>query len=264
MKYDVIDSDDGKTKLWRPIVEERFMPKKDVLYSSLPIAVKMYDDYADQAGFDTRLYTISRAARDNSIQIRYVVCNRNGKIPNKSKNTLRGSQKERNSSFKRTDCKALIKFERVGKSSQFKIREFKEWHNHPLDTAEERKNSKRARKLSNADKYLILKGSQAKLGATKSHKLKTILEGGYENMGPEVSDYKNFKRKIGNIIGDRDAQLVVNKMLDRENELPNYTFEFDVVDSELTCMFWADETDKVYYKQFGDVISFDATFRTNK
>ncbi|CAI9296532.1 unnamed protein product [Lactuca saligna] len=29
-------------------------------------------------------------------------------------------------------------------------------------------------------------------------------------------------------------------------------------------MFWADETDKLYYKEFGDVISFDATFRTNK
>ncbi|CAI9278495.1 unnamed protein product [Lactuca saligna] len=35
-------------------------------------------------------------------------------------------------------------------------------------------------------------------------------------------------------------------------------------DDVLDCMFWADEMEKAYYAEFGDVISFDATFRTNK
>nr|GEV27934.1 protein FAR1-related sequence 5-like [Tanacetum cinerariifolium] len=34
--------------------------------------------------------------------------------------------------------------------------------------------------------------------------------------------------------------------------------------SELVVMFWVDEVDKCNYKEFGDIISFDATFRTNK
>ncbi|XP_052626055.1 protein FAR1-RELATED SEQUENCE 5-like [Lactuca sativa] len=50
----------------------------------------------------------------------------------------------------------------------------------------------------------------------------------------------------------------------RKDEFHNYTFEYKCVDSVLNAMFWADETDKLYYKEFGDVISFDATFRTNK
>ncbi|KAL4556693.1 hypothetical protein LXL04_034850 [Taraxacum kok-saghyz] len=37
---------------------------------------------------------------------------------------------------------------------------------------------------------------------------------------------------------------------------------FDV--RELSCMFWADETNKAYYIDFGDIISFDATFQSNK
>lgn len=61
-----------------------------------------------------------------------------------------------------------------------------------------------------------------------------------------------------------DAQLVVNKMNERKKYFPNYSFEYKCVDSVLNAMFWADETDKVFYKEFGDVVSFDATFRTNK
>nr|KAJ0184961.1 hypothetical protein LSAT_V11C900503530 [Lactuca sativa] len=29
-------------------------------------------------------------------------------------------------------------------------------------------------------------------------------------------------------------------------------------------MFWADKTEKTYYNEFGDVMSFDATFHINK
>ncbi|KAL7591779.1 protein FAR1-RELATED SEQUENCE 2-like [Lactuca sativa] len=53
-------------------------------------------------------------------------------------------------------------------------------------------------------------------------------------------------------------------MNDRRAHYPNYSFEFNCQDDVLDCMFWADEMEKVYYAEFGDVISFDATFRTNK
>nr|KAJ0225727.1 hypothetical protein LSAT_V11C100031950 [Lactuca sativa] len=172
---------------------------------------------------------------------------------------------KRNSNFKITDCKALIKFERLHmQTNACKIYEFEENHNHPLETKEERRYSKRARRLSYKDKEFIVRSSTSNIGATKAHKLQASLQGGYENVGPEAIDYKNFRRKMGNIIGDKDAQLVVDKMNMRKDELHNYTFEYKCVDSVLNAMFWADETDKLYYKEFGDVISFDATFRTNK
>ncbi|CAI9281757.1 unnamed protein product [Lactuca saligna] len=53
-------------------------------------------------------------------------------------------------------------------------------------------------------------------------------------------------------------------MNDRQAHYPNYSFEFNCQDDVLDCMFWADEMEKAYYAEFGDVISFDATFRTNK
>nr|KAJ0204763.1 hypothetical protein LSAT_V11C500257010 [Lactuca sativa] len=176
-----------------------------------------------------------------------------GRIPNRSTDTLdpEGSgRNKRNSNFKITDCKALIKFERLHmQTNACKICE---------------RYSKCARRLSYKDKEFIVRSSTSNIGATKTHKLQASLQGGYENVGLEAIDYKNFRRKVGNIIGDKDAQLVVDKMNMRKDELHNYTFEYKCVDSVLNAMFWADETDKLYYKEFGDVISFDATFRTNK
>nr|XP_043633685.1 putative protein FAR1-RELATED SEQUENCE 10 [Erigeron canadensis] len=55
------------------------------------------------------------------------------------------------------------------------------------------------------------------------------------------------------------------RMENRREHVPNFTFEYKVKDnSELECMFWADETAKANFKEFGDIISFDATYRTNR
>ncbi|CAI9297560.1 unnamed protein product [Lactuca saligna] len=234
----VVDSSGVKTKLWKPIVPKDFMSDVDAIYQSLEEAVEMYKLYADKAGFGVR-----------------------------STDTLdpEGSgRNKRNSNFKITDFKSLIKFERLHmQTNSCKIYEFQENHNHPLETKEERRYSKCARRLSYKDKEFIVRSSTSNIGATKAHKLQASLKGGYENVGPEAIDYKNFRRKMGNIIGDKDAQLVVDKMNMRKDELHNYTFEYKCVNSVLNTMFWADETDKLYYKEFGDVITFDATFRTN-
>ena len=58
--------------------------------------------------------------------------------------------------------------------------------------------------------------------------------------------------------------MIVSTMNDCQAHYPNYSFDFNCQDDVLDCMFWADEMEKAYYAEFGDVISFDATFRTNK
>nr|KAJ0191039.1 hypothetical protein LSAT_V11C800426030 [Lactuca sativa] len=245
----VVDSPGGKTKLWKPIVPKEFMSDVDATYQSLKETVEMYKLYVDKTGFGVSLNTVTRFS-DKTIKKRYVVCNKMGKIPNRSTDTLdpdRTGRNKRNSNFRITDCKALIKFERLHmRTNACKIYEFEEKHNHPLETKEERRYSKRSRRLSYKDKEFIVRSLTSNIGATKAHKLQVSLQGGYENFGPEAIDYKIFRRKMGNIIGDKDAQLVVDKMNMRKDELPNYTFEYKCVDSVLNAMFWADETDKLY------------------
>nr|KAJ0196854.1 hypothetical protein LSAT_V11C700375390 [Lactuca sativa] len=85
-----------------------------------------------------------------------------------------------------------------------------------------------------------------------------------EMAGAKVTDYKNLRRGVNRILCYKDAQIMINKMNDRRDHYPNYSFEFLRDGDLLAAMFWADEREKAFYAKFGEVISFDATFRTNK
>nr|GEY42038.1 protein FAR1-related sequence 5-like [Tanacetum cinerariifolium] len=75
---------------------------------------------------------------------------------------------------------------------------------------------------------------------------------------------KNHKRDLNAHIGEGDAQILMTKMTNRKLHVDNFSFEYVMENSQLSALFWADEMSKYNYKKFGDTISFDATFRTNK
>ncbi|XP_035844569.1 protein FAR-RED IMPAIRED RESPONSE 1-like [Helianthus annuus] len=59
--------------------------------------------------------------------------------------------------------------------------------------------------------------------------------------------------------------MVINRMTDKKKYLADYSFEYSVDDDKrLTSLFWADGLCKLNYMEFGDVISFDATFKINR
>nr|GFA35575.1 hypothetical protein [Tanacetum cinerariifolium] len=103
-----------------------------------------------------------------------------------------------------------------------------------------------------------------KLGATSAHNLYYNMIGGAQYVHGMSDDFKNHIRDVNAFIGESDAQMLINKMENIKKFVPNFTFQYKVENSELVAMFWADKVDKCNYKEFGDIISFDATFRTNK
>ncbi|XP_076912621.1 protein FAR-RED IMPAIRED RESPONSE 1-like [Bidens hawaiensis] len=59
--------------------------------------------------------------------------------------------------------------------------------------------------------------------------------------------------------------MVVQRLSGKKNCCDGYSFESTVnSNGELDRLFWADEISKKNYLAFGDIISFDATFKTNK
>lgn len=248
--------------VYKPDVPVQLIPFKGLIFKSLKLAIKMYSEYAEIGGFDVRLSTQSRF--DNKIiKKKHVICNRGGKQKKKSCDTLgtSGVRRKRNSNSRAIGCQAKIIFESVYGTPDYKVFQFDELHNHPL---EKRSDLKKARQMSYSEKEFIVRASTSKIGPTMAHKLRASLRGGYEFVKPKVVDYKNLRRDINRVIGYKDAQMIVNTMNDRRAHYPNYSFEFNCQDDVLDCMFWADEMEKAYYAEFGDVISFDATFRTNK
>ncbi|GKB04790.1 FAR1-related sequence 5-like protein [Tanacetum coccineum] len=82
----------------------------------------------------------------------------------------------------------------------------------------------------------VVKAATNKISATRAHNLLSSMKGGYEYVHGTTDDFKNHQRDVNVFI---------------EN-------------SELVSMFWADEVAKCNYKEFGDIVSFDATFNSNK
>ncbi|XP_074283031.1 protein FAR1-RELATED SEQUENCE 5-like [Silene latifolia] len=91
------------------------------------------------------------------------------------------------------------------------------------------------------------------------------LVNGYENIGATLIDFQNFQRDIKCYIGLRDADLFIDRLEKLKATQPQFYFAYDVdPQNRLTTFFWADATCIRNYSFFGDAVSFDPTYGTNK
>ena len=240
----------------KPDVPEELKPNTLMRFRTSDDAYNMYNSYAQKAGFNVRKYSLRK---DGNTVIHHLLgCHRMGKPPEKSVD----KDNSRNTSYRVTDCKAMIAVKIVRGLNVYKFDGFKELHNHEMDDIS---NLKSSRKLSYSDKEFIVRAGTVKIGPSKAHKLRATLKGGYHNIRGKVVDFKNFKRDMSSVIRLKDAQGLVNKLFDRKENYPNFSLYYRCDENKvLNALFWVDETEKAYYSEFGDVLSFDATFRSNK
>ncbi|XP_021979253.1 protein FAR-RED IMPAIRED RESPONSE 1-like [Helianthus annuus] len=89
--------------------------------------------------------------------------------------------------------------------------------------------------------------------------------GGFDNVGATKCDFKNFKKELNVFIGEFDAEMLVRRLTRKKEFLPNFTCEYQTTEEGvLKCLFLADENMKRNFYMFGDVVSFDATYKRNK
>jgi len=251
-------------KVWIPVVGDDLKPVIGQVFDSLDKGIEMYKKYASRSGFDTRLSCVKKNALSDVV-LRYVICNRAGFPDSVQTNTLDSSKKKvRTTNIHRTGCEAGVKFKVCGDGKSFVLYAFEEKHNHCLFDEDSKHLLKSSRKLDYSQQRWILKMSNANIGATKAHNILCQLKGGYDKVGGTKVDYKNFQRDRNCYIGESDANLFVTKMNNRKLYVPNYSFEYKCDDGLLQYAFWADETAKRNFEEFGDIVSFDATFRTNR
>ncbi|KAJ9537073.1 hypothetical protein OSB04_029806 [Centaurea solstitialis] len=251
-------------QLWTPEVPDGLKPVVGQMFESLDKGIEMYKKYAVNAGFDIRLSCVKKNKLKDII-LRYVVCNREGIPEPIQKNTLDSAKKKvRMTSIHRTGCGAGVKFKVCSDGKSFILYDFEEKHNHCLFDEDSKHMLKSKRKLDYSQQRFILKMSNANIGATQAHNIICQLKGGYDRVGGTKVEYKNFQRDRNCYIGDSDANLFVRKMNNRKLYIPNFSFEYNSDGGLLKYAFWADDTAKQNFQEFGDIVSFDATYRTNK
>ncbi|GJU92935.1 FAR1-related sequence 9-like protein [Tanacetum coccineum] len=152
----------------------------------------------------------------------------------------------------------------VPNSTKYTVNIFDVEHIYELDMVEYKHFSKAERKLTYAEQLFIIKDANANIGAVKAYNLYTGLKGSSSLVHGTQTEFKNFTRGVNCFIGDINAQMLITRMEERQQYTKDISFDYFVEDAELCGLFWANEVLKCNYKEFGDIVSFDATYKTNK
>ncbi|KAK1402689.1 hypothetical protein POM88_002294 [Heracleum sosnowskyi] len=256
-------------KNYLPKCDDKQKPHTNQHFATLKDAYKFYWAHGRICGFDVRKST-EKSDRKGNFKAKYIQCNRGGSpYQNRSKlldeNGVEGTHRRRKTTSRRCNCRALIIMKPAGPKG-FVIMSFIEEHNHPLATGDAKMFLRCYRNLSVANQDFIMDCSRANIGATRSHALAKELHGSYGDIGATVTDFKNFSRDVKVRIGDHDAKMILAKFK-LKKETSNNTFYYDYkVDKNghLTGLFWMDAIGQANFDVFGDIVSFDPTFRTNR
>ncbi|XP_035842212.1 protein FAR1-RELATED SEQUENCE 5-like [Helianthus annuus] len=164
----------------------------------------------------------------------------------------------------RTGCKAQLMICTVD-GKLYTVKRFVDGHNHKFVCPHDIHMLPAYKQLSDAQEEMIWELGTLNLGPVKGFHIMRKRYGGFENVGAMVDDCKNFRNQIYSYIGEYDADMVINRLTDKKQYLVDYSFEYYVDDDRrLTGLFWDDGLCKRNFMEFRDVISFDATFKTNR
>ncbi|KAK1358881.1 hypothetical protein POM88_043355 [Heracleum sosnowskyi] len=257
------------SKYWTPNCDDKHKPHTNTYFLTLKEAFTFYVDYGRICGFDVRKSTKKSDARGNRLA-KYMLCNRGGN-PKKNKSKEVGEnvgerpKKTRRTTSRRCNCKAQIILKPAGPRG-FVLMSFVEEHNHPLASGAERMFLRCNRNLSIPYQNFIMDCARVNIGPTKAHSLAKEQFGSFEDVGAIVSDFKNFSRDIKARIGDHDVDMILAKFkLKKETSKNSFYYDYKVdKNGHLTGLFWTDAIGQANFDVFGDIVSFDPTFRTNR
>ncbi|KAL6533762.1 hypothetical protein OROHE_013599 [Orobanche hederae] len=99
----------------------------------------------------------------------------------------------------------------------------------------------------------------------KSFRLFKELVGSYKDVGCSSTDFKNYSRDLRAFVEGVDAQILLDKFKSKREHSNGFTFYYSVDESDkLKRLFWADYVSIQNYYVYGDAVSFDATYSTNR
>nr|XP_043625552.1 protein FAR1-RELATED SEQUENCE 5-like [Erigeron canadensis] len=197
----------------------------------------MYHEYAYYSGFEIRKGS-QKTNLSGIVRQKYYLCHRAGERKKVNIDSLERNEKQvRKSSMESTGCRARVRFDLDYLNKTYIIADFHAIHNHELVPREYRHLCKTDRQLKYAEQLFVYNASISNVGPTKAHQL-----------------YSNLKGKL----------VKFNKMMEMREHIPGFAFEYKVDNSELHSLFWADNVARCNYEEFSDIMSFDATYRTNR
>ncbi|XP_076893263.1 protein FAR1-RELATED SEQUENCE 5-like [Bidens hawaiensis] len=199
-----------------------------MVFESVDHAYDFYCEYAKKAGFCVRKG--GSYMNEGLLKSKYFTCSKEGHKPTNSYDYMAEKDRSSRPYYKRRKRPTV----RCGCRAQIFL-----------------KSVDGLRKLTHVQQDIIYEMSTLNLGPVKAFNILRTKYGGFEEVGATKMIY--------------DAEMVVQRLSGKKNCCDGYSFEYTVnTNGELDRLFWADDISKKNYLAFRDIISFDATFKTNK
>ncbi|XP_019176456.1 PREDICTED: protein FAR1-RELATED SEQUENCE 5-like [Ipomoea nil] len=255
--------EDG-AKYWKPTTQNEKTPYEGQQFDTVDTGIDFYVDYAKEAGFDVRHGT-KRRNRKGEVSIKHLLCSREGyKAEPKEPQNSTKERKRRRRTSNRIGCKARMVMTKRDKGG-YKVHAIELRHTHCLCSDAGKPFLKINRQLDIGHKIFLAHCAKANIGPTKAFRLFKEMVGSFTDIGATCIEFCNFRRDLLAYIAETDAQMVIEDMFKRKEDNPDFYFDFDIdEDAQLTRLFWADAQSRRNYACFGDVVSFNATYSTNR
>ncbi|RYQ90944.1 hypothetical protein Ahy_B09g096864 isoform D [Arachis hypogaea] len=138
-------------------------------------------------------------------------------------------------------------------------------HSHPC-CPERAEMLKQHRELSMFVHHTIETHEEAGTRSSKTYQSFMAGAGSHRELGFIEKDMRNYiTREVQNIFKEDDAKEFGKYLLRMKEKNQNFFFELNLEgDRCIKHAFWADARSKAAFEYFGDVVSFDTTYNTNR
>lgn len=250
-------------EIYSPEADLDLEPSEGMAFESEEAAKAFYNSYARRVGFSTRVSSSRRSRRDGAIIQRSFVCAKEG-FRNMNEKRTKDREIKRPRTVTRVGCKASLSV-KIQDSGKWVVSGFAKDHNHPLVPPDQVHCLRSHRQISGSAKTLIDTLQAAGMGPRRIMSALIKEYGGISKVGFTEVDCRNYMRNNRQRSLEGDIQHLLDYM--RQMHAENNAFFYAVQNDEDQCMsnvFWADPKARMNYAYFGDTVTFDTTYRSNR
>ncbi|XP_048128143.1 protein FAR1-RELATED SEQUENCE 5 isoform X1 [Rhodamnia argentea] len=238
-------------------------PYEGMEFESEEAAKAFYNSYARRVGFSTRVSSSRRSRRDGAIIQRQFVCAKEG-FRNLNEKRTKDREIKRPRTITRVGCKASLSV-KMQDSGKWVVSGFVREHNHELVPPDQVHCLRSHRQISGPAKTLIDTLQAAGLGPRRIMSALIKEYGGISKVGFTEVDCRNYMRNNRQKSLEGDIQLLLDYLKQMQAENDNFFYAVQSDEDQSVCnVFWADSRSRMNYTYFGDTVTFDTTYRSNR
>ncbi|XP_035546682.1 protein FAR1-RELATED SEQUENCE 5-like [Juglans regia] len=232
-------------------------PTSGMQFSTDKEVLDYYKRYAKQEGFGV---IIKRTKRDLDGDAKYVTigCARGGRYYPSHSNLAKPR------ATTKTDCKAKINARFV--NGVWVLTSVDLVHNHSTVSPQKSRFFRSHKCLDEYSQRMLDLNDRAGIRMNKNFQALVTDAGGFENLAFQEKDCRNFIDKARYLRMGKGGGEALNDYFKRMRKInDDFVSVMDVDDeSRIRNVFWADARSRAAYEYFGDVITFDTTYLTNR